>query len=379
MYCPICGKDIDDGSTFCPECNNSIELPEGMDDNLPSQIYNNKNHLPDDYVEEDKAGKKKSVIAGTIATIAVVVAVVLCIVFLSVKKIVEKQAKVIPVSAVSASMRKTMFETTGFKMSIEIKDLEQNISENMLFMVSYGENAEDTDFYYDDGVRTYACLDGVGYDAMGETPIENIWADLDLVATMALGSEFKSKDTMDALVDSGLSEAEFENLFNTYRQILFAYFMNTGTEYMPVEYDDIQVVFTKFLNGGVSKDALTIEGKDGKYTFTVNTEAFLTEFFAFAEKDDVLSEHYEYFGFGENKTAAEDAIAYYATEIPQISGTVEVDSDGYITKANVKVADSYEAIISVSDINNTVIDKSLCENIEVTDVVQDTTASVTVE
>lgn len=377
MLCPFCGKDIDDGSTFCPECNSSFEPPEGMDENLPSQVlYNDdKNHSPaDSLIDETIEEKKSSKVVSLAVTVSIVAAVVLAIIFLS-KPIANKIKEMInqskPMATVSAAMRKTLYETTSYTFEIKIKNTETEAEEKILVMVSYGEGSDDSDFYFENGNTKLAIRDGVCY-RNGKTIAADEFFNLidgyvyEYTKQMTNGftaQQVDSKSMFDALVSGKLSEEEFEKFFNSYGPIIFAYFMNTDANYLLPEYDAVQSICAQFLNGKASKEALEISEKDGKYEFTVHTEQFLTEFVEFAKASEELSEHCEYWKLEENGDDVSKGIAYCAEEIPQITGTVNADDDGFITGANVKVGDLYEVTVTFSDINSTEIDKELCESL----------------
>ncbi len=377
MLCPFCGKDIDDGSTFCPECNSSFEPPEGMDENLPSQVLYNgdKNHFPEDtLLDGSEESKKSSKVVSLAVTITIVTAVVLAIVFLS-KPIAKKIKEIInqskPVATASASIRKTLYETTSFTFDLKVKDIDSEEEKNIRIMVSYGENSDDTDFYFENGDIKLAIRDGICYKDGKTIDADEFFELIDGYVyeytkqmTNGFGAQqVDSKAMFDALVSGKLSEEEFEKFFNAYGPIIFAYFMNTDANYLLPEYDDIQAICTQFLNGKVSKDAFEISEKDGNYEFTVHTEEFLTEFVEFAKGSDELSKHCEYWKLEENGNDVSKGIAYCAEEIPQITGTINTNADGIITGSNVKVGELYEVTVTFSDINGTKIDKELCESL----------------
>lgn len=377
MLCPFCGKDIDDGSTFCPECNSSFEPPEGMDENIPSQVLYNgdKNHFPEDtLLDGSDENKKISRVASIAITVAVVTAVVLAIIFLSkpiAKKIKEIINKGKPTTEVSAAIRKNLYEAESFTFEMKIKNNETDETETVKMFVVYGESSEDTKFYFRKGDSQFGIYDGICYRPGREKPADDLFESFDALVyeytremTNGFGpQDVDTKAAYDALVSGKLSEAEFEKFFNTYGPVIFAYFMNTDASYILPEYDDVQVICTQFLGGKVSKDAFEISEKDGKYDFTVHTEEFLTEFVEFAKGSKELKQHTEHWQLEEKAADVNKGIKLCAEEIPQIKGTINVDKDGYITSANVKVGELYEVTVTFSQINGTEIDKELCESI----------------
>ena len=377
MLCPFCGKDIDDGSTFCPECSSSFEPPEGMDENLPSQVLYNgdKNHFPEDtLLDGSEEGKKGSKAVSLAVTITIVTAVVLAIIFLS-KPIAEKIKQLInqskPAATASAAMRKTMYEPESFTLDIKIKDKESGTEKAIRIMVDYGETSEDTGFYYEFGNEKLAIRNGICYRG-GKTIeaykffelVDSTIYEATAEMTGGYGAQtVNSKSLFDALVAGKLSEEEFEKAFNAYGPIVFAYYMGTDSSYVLPKYDDIQSICAKFLNGKVSKNAFEITEKDGKYEFTVNTETFLNEFIEFAKDEESLSEHCEKWKLEENADEINKGIKYCGEEFPQITGTMDVDDDGFVTKANVNIGDVYEVTVSFSDINSTEITQALCDSL----------------
>ena len=139
--------------------------------------------------------------------------------------------------------------------------------------------------------------------------------------------------------------------------------MGTEDIYELPAYDDIQIICQQFLVNKASDEAFTLTEKDGKYEFTINTESFLTEFVEYAKESDVLSEHSENWQLEEKAEQIKNGIAYCSEEIPQITGTIDIDDNEYLTSAEVKVGELYEVTITFSDINATTIDKSLCDAI----------------
>ena len=377
MLCPFCGKDIDDGSTFCPECSTSFEPPEGMDENLPSQVLYNgdKNHVPEDsLIDESADGKKSSKVASLAVTISIVTAVVLAIIFLS-KPIAEKIKQLInhnkPAATASAAIRKTLYEPESYTLEITINDKNSNEKKTIRIMVDYGETSEDTGFYYECGDEKLAIRDGLCYRAGKTIEAEKFFGFIDSEvydATKEMSGgygvqQINSKNIFDAIVAGKLSEEELEKAFNAYGNIIFAYFMGTDSSYILPEYDDVQVICAEFLNGKVSKNAFEITEKDGKYEFTINTETFLNELVEYVKGNEDLEEHCEKWGLEENADEVNKAIKYCGEEFPQITGTIELNGDGFVTKADVKVGDAYEVTVSFSDINSTEISKELCESL----------------
>lgn len=376
MLCPFCGTDIDDGSTFCPECNTTLDLPEGADENMPSQmIYNDdKNHFPEDsLLSEGDEGKKGSKVASIIITVLIVAAVVLSIGFLS-KKIVEHVIKEKPENDVSAAMRKTMFESSSFSLDISIKNVETGELEDVHMLVCLGETSEDTDFYFDHEGKQFAIYDGICYKDGKTIEAYKFFETLDSLVyqkaqesqdyqLMSSVQDFNSKDSFDKIIAGKMSEEEFEIFYNLYGSVIFSYLMGTEDIYELPQYDELQVVCLQFFVDKASDDAFSMSGKDGDYEFTVNTQEFLTEFVEYAKESDSLSAHSENWQLEEKADEITAGIAYCAEEVPQITGTINTDDNGYITNAQVKVGELYEVTITFSDINATTVDKALCEGI----------------
>lgn len=374
MLCPFCGTDIDDGSTFCPECSTTLDLPEDANGNMPSQmIYNDdKNHFPEDRLLDESVGNKKGTrIASIVITVAVVAAVVLAIGFLS-KKIVERVIKAKPENEVSAAIRKTMFEASSFTLDINVKNLETEEIETVHMMVSLGESSEDTDFYFENGNAKFAIYDGICYKDGKTIEAYKFFETLDsLVYQKAQKSQnydfisnaqsFNSKESFDKIIAGTMSEEEFEIFFDLYGSLIFSYFMGTEDVYELPAYDEIQIVCQQFLVNKASDEAFSMTQKDGKYEFTVGTEAFLTEFVQYAKDSDTLSTHSENWQLEEKAEQINGGIAYCGEEIPQITGAFSVDDNGFFTDAEVKVGELYEVTVTFSDINGTTIDKALCE------------------
>ena len=257
------------------------------------------------------------------------------------------------------------------KGEITINDKNSNEKKTIRIMVDYGETSEDTGFYYECGDEKLAIRDGLCYRAGKTIEAEKFFGFIDSEvkdATKEMSGgygvqQINSKSIFDAIVAGKLSEEEFEKAFNAYGNIIFAYFMGTDSSYILPEYDDVQVICAEFLNGKVSKNAFEITEKDGKYEFTINTETFLNELVEYVKGNEDLEEHCEKWGLEENADEVNKAIKYCGEEFPQITGTMELNGDGFVTKADVKVGDAYEVTVSFSDINSTEISKELCESL----------------
>ena len=260
MLCPFCGTDIDDGSTFCPECSTTLDLPEDANGNMPSQmIYNDdKNHFPEDRLLDESVGNKKGTrIASIVITVAVVAAVVLAIGFLS-KKIVERVIKTKPENEVSAAIRKTMFEASSFTLDINVKNLETEEIETVHMMVSLGESSEDTDFYFENGNVKFAIYDGICYKDGKTIEAYKFFETLDSLVYqeaqktqnydfISNAQSFNSKESFDKIIAGTMSEEEFEIFFDLYGSLIFSYFMGTEDVYELPAYDEIQIVCQQFL------------------------------------------------------------------------------------------------------------------------------------
>lgn len=316
-------------------------------------------------------GKKKGlIIGGIIGAVAVVVAVVLCVVFIgggsgsdkapSDAPAENKPAELNTVEKVSTALRKNLFEASSFTMDFEV---ERGGYENeLLLMVSYGDDFRSSAFYMDNGYNQVAMLDGFGYDGGYATELTDDWfASLDDNMSY-VAEDFDSQAVFADLLSNGVSEAEFEKLYNKYNYIILSVLMGGGKNSLP-EYDAVQKVLSEFLNGDVSKEAFAVSEDEGECIFIINTEAFLTELLEFAQTNETVSEYYKLFGLEGREEDLKSGISYYAEHIPTITVETEINSKGYISSMDVELGEYCDINIEFKDINNTVIDKAMCEAI----------------
>lgn len=417
MFCSVCGNKCNDGAAFCSGCGAAIasvapqapatasvdeptmgifdsvppvapqpvtapatasvdEPTMGMFDSVPPvapqpvmtpvTVPVTENNVPVvDETEKKKSkktsGKKKGVLFGVLAAVALVLVVgiiAVVAIFTSPKMTIIRAAK------------KTLLDSSGFSFEVYMTG-EGKVGEGK---VSFGDGYKDSGFYFAEGdgyySDEYGYYNNTIYDNWGSY---NLQEDIDYINEELndYGFGITVEDALDRLIDGEVNEKAILEIYEEeYDNIQSFLEDELGVDIdLPLP-KDVMSDAGNILDA-IPKDALIFEkeSKSGQkiYKYEVDLEDLIVGVLEDLAEDE---EYDQYFDMFEEETGydVDDLIdEIKEEEWPEIDGEVVIEK-GYLVEFSIDFDfDGYKAgyKIKFSDINDTVVKQSTMDNIEI--------------
>lgn len=393
MKCSICGREVDDALEFCDLCGASmaeaeeISAEENEVENVPymmapvtsgqySQGYMPQYQEGGFYPPYTPPKKKKKKWPKVLLCIVLAIAIA----FGSLVAIVMSQ----PEYVIAMAFNKTFVESDNLSFKVIMEFEGGNITVDGSFVK--GDTPEENLIYcmidgYVEAVDTniqleYGYCDGKLYTSYGQFDMNDVeyWTEIEELLKDELDIEVDIDDIYARLTDPDITEDELADIFDEeiFPLIEDIVYKIKGEEIEFPPFADIRESFLAFFEGFVDKyiELEEIERKR-EYSFEMNIDDVLKDFFEYMEEDETLSQLLDImeviFGDDTEEDDSDDVVADDEAEEVEdtiISGAICIDDDGYIETIEIDM-DGIFYTIEIWDVNETELDESDIQDIDV--------------